>query len=166
MAQAMKEISAPKKPAVTLKAGQRAPDFKLLSDTGKEVHLSDYRGKKVILYFYPKDNTPGCTKESCAFSRGFSQIRRRGAIVLGVSTDSVETHRNFKQKYELTFPLLADENKEVVLAYGVWREKSLYGRKYMGLERTTFVIDEDGKISKIFTNVQVDGHFDEVLEVL
>lgn len=166
MVQAMKEVSAPKKPAVTLKNGQRAPDFKLLSDTGKEVRLSDYRGKKVILYFYPKDNTPGCTKESCAFSQGFSQIRRRGAVVLGVSTDSVESHRNFKQKYELTFPLLADENKEVVLSYGVWREKSLYGKKYMGLERTTFVIDEDGKITKIFSKVQVDGHFDQVLEVL
>ncbi len=149
-----------------LKAGQKAPEFKMLSDGGKWVSLSDFRGKKVVLYFYPKDNTPGCTRESCAFRDGLAEIKRRGAVVLGVSIDSVASHKSFREKYRFNFPLLSDSSKEVVLAYRVWKEKSLYGRKYMGLERATFIIDEEGQIAKIFPKVQVDGHFEEVLAAL
>ncbi len=152
--------------SVELKIGQKAPDFELLSDEGKPVRLSDLRGKKVVLYFYPKDNTPGCTRESCSFRDGLAQIRRKNAVVLGVSTDSVSSHQGFKEKFGLNFPLLSDAAKEVVQAYGAWKEKSMYGKKYMGLERTTVVIDEEGKIVKIYPKVQVDGHFEEVLAAL
>ena len=149
-----------------LKAGQKAPAFTLLNDQGKKVSLSDYRGKKVILYFYPRDNTPGCTRESCSFRDGLSEIKGKEGVVLGVSTDSVASHKGFKQKYALNFPLLSDPEKKMSQAYGVWKQKSLYGRKYMGLDRTTFLIDENGKISKVFPKVQVDGHLDEVLAAL
>ena len=149
-----------------VKAGKKAPEFKLLSDEGKRVSLSDFRGKKVVLYFYPKDNTPGCTRESCAFRDGFTEMKRRGAVVLGVSVDSVASHKSFREKYRLNFPLLSDSNKEMVHAYRVWKEKSLYGKRYMGLERTTFIIDEKGRIAKIFPKVQVDGHFEEVMAAL
>lgn len=149
-----------------LKIGGKAPEFTLLNDEGKKVSLSDFRGKKVILYFYPRDNTPGCTRESCAFRDSLSEIKRRGGAVLGVSTDSVPSHRSFKQKYALNFPLLSDADKKVVHAYGIWKQKSLYGRKYMGLERSTFLINEEGNISKIFPKVQVDGHLEETLAVL
>lgn len=149
-----------------LKIGSKAPDFKVLTDEEKEVSLSDFRGKKIVLYFYPKDNTPGCTRESCSFRDGLSQIKRKGAVVLGVSPDSVKSHQKFKQDQTLNFPLLSDSEKKLVQAYSVWKEKSLYGRKYMGVERTTFLIDEEGRIARIFPRVKVDGHFEEVLAVL
>src|SRR4026207_2300067 len=149
-----------------LKVGQRAPDFTVLNDKGEKVKLSDFKGKKVVLYFYPKDDTPGCTKEACAFRDGIDEIKGKGAVVIGVSTDSVESHKKFKSKFDLNFPLLADTDKKIVEAYGTWKEKSMYGKKYMGIERTTFVIDENGMISHIFPKVKVDEHYDEVLKAL
>ncbi len=149
-----------------VKIGDRAPDFKLDSAGGSSVRLSDFRGKKVILYFYPKDDTSGCTREACSFQENLSQLKKKGAIVLGVSADSVVSHEKFSGKYDLTFPLLSDETKEVCKAYDVWKEKSMYGRKYMGIERTTFVIDEKGVVKNIFSKVKVDGHTKEVLAVL
>lgn len=146
-----------------LKVGQKAPPFTLLDDNGQKVRLSEFKGKKVVLYFYPKDDTPGCTKEACAFRDGIDDLRESGAVVLGVSADSVESHKKFSTKYDLNFPLLSDGDKKALRAYGVWKEKSLYGRKFMGIERTTFVIDEAGKISYIFPKVKVDGHLEDVL---
>ncbi len=155
-----------KKPAGELKVGDKAPDFMIPDYDGKDVALSSFRGKKVVLYFYPKDNTPGCTKEACSFRDGHPEIKKRGAVVLGVSVDSVGSHIKFRDKYQLNFPLLSDVNKEVVQAYGVWKEKSLYGRKFMGIERTTFIINEEGRIARIFPKVKVDDHLEEVLEAL
>lgn len=155
-----------KKTAGELKVGDKAPDFLISDDDGKEVALSSFRGKKVVLYLYPKDNTPGCTKEACSFRDGHAEIKKLGAVVLGVSVDSVSSHIKFREKYQLNFPLLSDVNKEVVQAYGVWKEKSLYGRKFMGIERTTFIIDEKGKIATIFPKVKVDKHLEEVLKAL
>ena len=132
------------------KVGQKAPDFTLLDDSGNKVKLGDLKGKKVVLYFYPKDDTPGCTKEACAFRDGIAQIKKKGAVVLGVSADSVESHKKFKDKFSLNFPLLADPERKAIEDYGTWKEKSMYGKKYMGIERTTFIIDGDGKISHIF----------------
>ena len=149
-----------------LTVGQKAPDFTALNDNGEKVKLSDLKGKKVVLYFYPKDDTPGCTKEACAFRDGIDAIKKRGAMVIGVSVDSVESHKKFKNKFDLNFPLLADPDKKIVDTYGTWKEKSMYGKKYMGIERTTFIIDEQGKISHIFPKVKVDQHYDEVLHVL
>jgi len=155
------------KPASSdLKVGQKAPDFTVMDDKGEKVKLADLKGKKVVLYFYPKDDTPGCTKEACAFRDGIDRIKKSGAVVLGVSADSVESHKKFKNKFDLNFPLLADTEKKMIEAYGVWKEKSMYGKKYMGIERTTFVIDENGKIAHIFPKVKVDQHYDEVLEAL
>jgi peroxiredoxin Q/BCP len=154
-------------PAPTrVREGDSAPDFRALTDEGSEVSLSDFRGKKVVLYFYPKDDTPGCTKEACAFRDGIAQIQERGAVVLGVSIDSVESHRQFKEKYQLNFPLLSDTEKRIVQDYGVWKEKSMYGRTFMGIERTTFVIDEEGRVKRIFPQVDVNIHYDEVLAQL
>ena len=149
-----------------MKVGQKAPEFTVEDDTGKKVKLSDFKGKKVVLYFYPKDDTPGCTKEACNFRDGISKITKEGAVVLGVSPDDVKSHKKFKDKFELNFPLLADSDKKIVEAYDVWKEKSMYGKTYMGVERTTFIIDESGKISHIFPKVKVDQHYDEVLEAL
>jgi thioredoxin-dependent peroxiredoxin len=149
-----------------MKVGQKAADFSVVDDFGKTVKLSDFKGKKVVLYFYPKDDTPGCTKEACNFRDGIAEIRKHGAVVLGVSADSVESHKKFKKKFDLNFQLLADTDRKIVESYGVWKEKSMYGKKYMGIERTTFVIDEDGKISHIFPKVKVDEHYDEVLAAL
>lgn len=146
--------------------GQKAPDFTLPSTEGKSVSLKDFRGKKIVLYFYPKDMTPGCTAEACSFRDNFSVLRRKEAEVIGVSADDVDSHRKFTGKYELPFLLLSDVKKEVVKAYGVWKQKSLYGRKFMGIERTTFIIDEKGKIVRIFSRVKVDGHTEEVLKAL
>ncbi len=149
-----------------VKIGQKAPAFSLPNQDGKIVRLSDFKGKKVVLYFYPKDDTPGCTKESCAFRDGLEEIHSSGAVVLGISADSVDSHKKFVKKFNLNFPLLSDETKAVVQAYGVWKEKSLYGRKFMGIERTTFIIDEHGKFDDIFQKVKVDGHLEEVLAEL
>lgn len=149
-----------------LRAGQKAPNFTLLSDTGEKISLKDFRGKKVVLYFYPKDDTPGCTKEACSFRDNMNRILERGAVVIGVSADSVESHKKFKEKYNLNFPLLSDEKHKVLEKYGVWKERILYGKKFMGTERTTFIIDESGKIAHIFRKVKVDGHTEEVLKKL
>ena len=149
-----------------LRIGQTAPAFTLPDGTGKKVSLSNFKGKKVVLYFYPKDDTPGCTKEACSFRDGLGEIKKNKAVVLGVSADSVESHKKFLEKYQLNFPLLSDQEKKVVQAYGVWKEKSLYGRKFMGIERSTFVIDEAGKIAMIFPKVKVDSHLEEVLSEL
>jgi peroxiredoxin Q/BCP len=149
-----------------LKPGDNAPSFTLPTGDGKEVSLSDLKGKKVVLYFYPKDDTPGCTREACSFRDGFSRIKKKGAVILGVSPDDPESHARFAEKYGLPFTLVSDEKRELVKKYGVWKERSMYGRKFMGIERTTFIIDEKGRISHIFPKVKVDGHFDEVLEAL
>ncbi len=149
-----------------LKEGDKAPDFTTKDDQGNKVSLKDLRGKKVVLYFYPKDNTPGCTKEACDFRDNFARIQRKGAIVLGVSPEGEKSHTKFKSKFELTFPLLVDQDKTLVNAYGVWQKKSLYGRLFMGVVRTTFIIDEHGKLAKIFPKVKVAGHVDAVLEAL
>ena len=155
-----------KKSSRVLKAGDPAPEFNLPSDEGKPVSLSGLRGKKVVIYFYPKDNTPGCTRESCAFRDGLAQVKRKGAVVLGVSADSVESHRKFKEKQGLNFPLLSDPERKALEAYGVWQEKSLYGRKFMGIVRTTYIIDGKGNVSRVFPKVRVDGHVQEVLAAL
>lgn len=148
-----------------LTEGDQAPDFTLPTTGGKSVTLSDYEGKKkVVLYFYPKDDTPGCTKEACFFRDVQSEFEAVGAVILGVSVDSPASHERFASKYHLLFPLLADEEHEVVEAYGVWKEKSNYGQTYMGTERTTFAIDSAGVIRKIWPKVKVEGHIDEVLD--
>lgn len=153
-------------PPVQLKEGDTAPDFSAATDEGKTVSLKDFRGRKVVLYFYPKDDTPGCTVEACSFRDGISEIRAKRAEVLGVSVDGVDSHRKFKTKYSLNFPLLADTEKKLVNAYGVWKEKNMYGRTYMGTARMTFLIDENGKIQKIFPKVDVKAHSNEVLQAL
>ena len=151
---------------MSLTMGAKAPDFSLRTGTGETVRLSDFRGRRVVLYFYPKDDTSGCTAEACAFRDGIGKLKARGAVVLGVSVDSVESHQRFKQKYALNFPLLSDADKQAVQAYGVWKQKSMYGRTYMGIERTTFLIDEQGRLAKIFPKVKVDQHYAEVLAAL
>lgn len=148
------------------KPGAKAPAFKLSDDSGKAVSLSDFKGRKVILYFYPKDSTPGCTTESCDFRDNVNRFAKSGAAVLGLSADSVASHQRFKAKYGLNFPLLSDPDHKALDAYGVWQEKSLYGRKFMGIVRTTFIIDEDGRIARVFPRVKVGGHVDEVLAAL
>ena len=149
-----------------LKEGDKAPDFTATATDGPQVSLSDLKGKNVILYFYPRDDTPGCTKESCAFRDVFSKFKEKGAVVLGVSVDSVKSHTKFTEKYTLPFPLLADEDKSIVHAYGVWGEKSFLGRKYMGTHRVTFLIGGDGRIRKIWPKVKPEAHAKEVLEFL
>ena len=146
--------------------GEMAPDFELQTDSGESVRLSEYRGKPVVLYFYPKDNTSGCTTEACDFRDNLAAIKKKGAIVLGVSPDGEKSHRNFKEKFSLTFPLIVDEDKSICEAYGVWREKSMYGRKYMGIVRSTFLIDEKGKIAAIWDKVKVTNHVKEILAAL
>lgn len=149
-----------------LKEGDRAPAFNVMADTGDKIALKDLKGKPVVVYFYPKDMTPGCTQESCDFRDDYSAFKRAGAVVLGVSKDPVESHKKFKEKHSLPFPLLADVDGKMCEAYGVWQEKSLYGRKFMGIVRTTVVIGPDGKIAKIFPKVKVKGHVAEVLDVV
>ena len=148
---------------VILKIGQKAPSFSLPDQDGKIVQLTDYKGKKVVLLFYPKDDTPGCTKEVCSFRDGIDEIHGSRAVVFGISGDSVNSHKKFFRKFNLNFPLLSDESRKILEAYGVWKEKSLYGKKFMGIERTTFIIDECGKIDDIFSKVKVDNHLEEVL---
>ncbi len=150
-----------------LSEGQKAPDFTLPTTGGKTISLADFAGQKtVVLYFYPKDDTPGCTKEACFFRDIRAEFKAAGAEILGVSVDSVKSHEKFAQKYHLPFPLLADEDKSVVTAYGVWKEKSNYGKTYMGTERTTFAIDKQGIVRKIWPKVSVEGHVDEVLDFM
>jgi peroxiredoxin Q/BCP len=149
-----------------LKEGAKAPAFSLPSDDGSTVALKDLKGKKVVLYFYPKDDTSGCTTEACEFRDSWAAVKRKGAVVLGVSPDGVKSHGKFKQKYDLPFPLLADEDHAVAEAYGAWGEKSMYGRKYFGILRTTFVIDESGRVAKVFEKVKPKGHAAEVLAAL
>jgi thioredoxin-dependent peroxiredoxin len=149
-----------------LKVGQKAPDFTLPSGEGKIFSLKDFLGKKIVLYFYPKDDTTGCTKEACSFESNLTSIKKKKAVVIGVSADSVGSHAKFAEKYGLSFPLLSDEKKNMSKAYGVWKEKSMYGRTYLGIERTTVVIDEQGIVLHIFNKVKVDGHTNEVLAVL
>jgi thioredoxin-dependent peroxiredoxin len=141
-----------------------APDFTTTNQTGEPIKLSDYRGKRVVLYFYPKDDTPGCTKEACSFRDADDVYAKKNIKVFGVSTDSEKSHQKFISKYNLPFDLLADTDKEIVNAYGVYGEKSMYGKKYTGINRTTFLIDEHGKIVKVFKKINVSEHASEVLE--
>jgi peroxiredoxin Q/BCP len=150
----------------SLKINDKAPSFTLLSTEGKEISLDDFKGKKVVLYFYPKDDTPGCTKEACSFRDNLARVKKKGAVVFGISADAVKSHQKFTEKYDLNFPLLSDETKEILNAYGVWKKKSFMGKSYMGIERTTFIIDEQGMVVFIFPKVKVDGHVDEILQVL
>lgn len=150
----------------SLTVGQKAPDFTLQDDRGQLVRLSNFRGRKVVLYFYPEDDTPACTREACAFRDHFGDIQLHGAVILGVSPDSVESHRRFKARYHLNFPLLSDPERKVLKAYDVWQEKTMFGRTYMGVVRSTFIIDENGRIAKIFPKVKVDGHAEQVVAAL
>lgn len=149
-----------------MKVGDKAPGFELKDAEDKKVKLSDFKGKKVVLYFYPKDMTPGCTIESCSFRDNHQKFKKLGAEILGVSADDGESHKKFSEKYNLPFTLLSDVDKKVLNKYGVWKEKSFLGKKFVGIERTTFVIDEDGRIEKIFPKVKVVGHWKEVLDSL
>ncbi len=146
--------------------GSKAPDFTAPIDGGATLSLSDLLGKKVVLYFYPKDNTSGCTKEACDFRDNMERLTSAGAVVVGVSPDSVASHNKFRAGHDLNFHLVADTEKVISTAYGVWVEKSMYGRKYMGVERSTFVIDEQGAISHVFRKVSVPGHVDKVIDML
>jgi thioredoxin-dependent peroxiredoxin len=146
--------------------GKPAPDFELTSDSGETVRLSSLRGKPVVLYFYPKDDTPGCTKQACGIRDAYGEFERAGAVVLGVSPDDESSHVKFKEKYALPFTLLADPGHEVADEYGVWGEKKYMGRSYMGVDRSTFVIGEDGTVKKVLQNVKPDTHADDVLAVL
>jgi thioredoxin-dependent peroxiredoxin len=149
-----------------LEVGKKAPSFKLKNQDGKVISLSDLKGKKVVLYFYPKDDTPGCTKEASSFRDEFPKFGSLNAVILGVSPDSAESHKKFIAKYKLPFDLLSDENKEVLEKYEVWKEKNNYGKIYMGVERTTYIIDENGLITKIFNHVKVEGHSAAIQEAL
>ena len=149
-----------------IEAGQKAPAFSLKATDGSTVKLSDLKGQPVVLYFYPKDDTPGCTKEACAFRDRQKDLEKLGAKVLGVSPDDIDSHQKFTDKFKLNFPLLADTNHKVAEKYGAWREKNRYGKKFMGIQRSTFVIDADGRVTKVWKAVRVDGHDDKVLEEL
>ncbi len=149
-----------------LKIGDFAPNFELLNQDGVKIALKDFIGKKVILYFYPKDNTPGCTSESCDFSTLYEKFHTKNAVILGISPDSIKSHEKFIQKYHLNQTLLSDENKEVCKAYGAWGLKKNYGKEYEGLLRSTFIIDEEGKIAQIYSPVRVKDHALKVLEGL
>ncbi|MCI0423996.1 MAG: thioredoxin-dependent thiol peroxidase, partial [Acidobacteria bacterium] len=149
-----------------LEAGAKAPDFDTTDQNGKEVTLKDYRGKRVVLYFYPKDDTPGCAKEACAFRDHFAEFKKLGVEILGVSVDNATSHKTFAEKFKLPFTLLADTNQKIVEAYGVWGEKTLYGRKYMGTNRVTYLINESGYIAAVFPKVKPEEHADEILALL
>ena len=148
------------------KIGNKAPDFTLLDESGEKVKLSALKGKKVVLYFYPKDNTSGCTKEACAFRDGKAGFDKKNAVILGVSPDSGKSHQNFIAKFDLPFRLLVDADRAVAEKYGVYQEKTMYGKKVMGIVRSTFLIDEDGRLAREWRKVKVDGHVDEVLAAL
>jgi peroxiredoxin Q/BCP len=149
-----------------IEEGKKAPAFTLTADDGTKVRLADLAGSPVVLYFYPKDDTPGCTREACAFRDLKKELKKMGATVLGVSADTVESHVKFRDKYELNFPLLADIDHKVAEKYGAWREKNMYGKKSMGIQRSTFLIDATGKVAKVWKRVSVDGHDQQVLEAL
>ncbi|MFZ9088771.1 MAG: thioredoxin-dependent thiol peroxidase [Planctomycetaceae bacterium] len=149
-----------------IEPGKKAPAFSVRATDGSLVRLSSFKGKAVVLYFYPKDDTPGCTREACAFRDRLKEIEDLGAVVLGVSADSVEKHVKFTEKYSLTFPLLADTEHEIAEKYGAWREKNMYGKVSMGIQRSTFIIDGDGKVAKLWKRVSVDGHDQQVIDFL
>jgi thioredoxin-dependent peroxiredoxin len=149
-----------------LSVGDEAPQLKLKDEQGRAVGLADFRGRKVVLYFYPRDLTPGCTKEACAFQEDLAEFEKRNAAVLGVSTDDSRSHQRFRQKYNLQFPLLTDAEHETAESYGVWQEKNMYGRKVWGIKRATFIIDEQGRIRRIFNKVSPAEHSREVLDAL
>ena len=149
-----------------LDVGDKAPAFSLEDQSGKTVKLSDFKGRKVVVYFYPKDGTPGCTREACAFRDEHSALQKAGAVVLGISPDSGPSHAKFAGKYKLSFPLLADTDHSVSEKFGAWGEKTLYGRKFMGIIRSTFLVDEAGKVARVWPKVKVDGHVDQVLEAV
>ena len=155
-----------KAPELKLKEGDKAPAFDVETSGGGRLSLADFKGQNVILYFYPKDDTPGCTKEACAFRDGYADFKKRGAVILGVSTDPVKSHDKFVEKFKLPFTLLADTEKKIVEAYGVWGEKVFMGRKYLGTHRVTFLIGPDGKIKKIWPTVKPEEHAAEVLAAL
>ena len=154
------------KPDIKLKEGDLAPDFSAMTNGGGKISLAELKGKNVILYFYPKDDTSGCTKEACAFRDGFAEFKKRGAVILGVSPDSVKSHDKFVKKFNLPFTLLSDEDKKIVEAYGVWGMKIFWGRKYLGTHRVTFLIGPDGRIKKIWPNVKPEEHSAEVMAAL
>lgn len=149
-----------------MQVGDKAPDFSLPDQDSRIVALKDLKGKTVVLYFYPKDNTPGCTQEACDFRDSLAKFKKRDIVVIGVSPDSVASHEKFAGKFELSFPLLSDDGRKLANAYGVYKEKNMYGKKVMGVERTTFIIGPDGTIQKIFPKVKVDGHIALILESL
>jgi peroxiredoxin Q/BCP len=149
-----------------IEAGEKAPAFTLTADDGKKVRLSDLKGGPVVVYFYPRDDTPGCTREACAFRDQKLGLNKLGATVLGISTDSTASHEKFRDKYELNFPLLSDPEHAVAEKYGAWREKNMYGKKSMGIQRSTFLIDADGKVAKVWKAVKVDGHDEQVVAAL
>jgi peroxiredoxin Q/BCP len=155
-----------KVPELKLKEGDDAPAFTAFTSGGGRVSLADFKGRNVILYFYPRDDTPGCTKEACAFRDHFAEFKKKGAVVLGVSTDPVKSHDKFVEKFKLPFTLLADEDKAIVQAYGAWGQKSFMGRKYLGTHRVTFLIGPDGKIKRIWPTVKPEEHAEEVLAAL
>jgi peroxiredoxin Q/BCP len=145
-----------------LKQGDKAPEFSLPDQEGEMHSLSDYKGRRVLLYFYPKDDTPGCTTEACNFRDSYEEMEKRGLTILGVSADTVKSHRTFADKYKLPFPILADEDRKVINAYGVWQKKKFMGREYMGIVRTSFLIDEKGRIEKVYADVKAAKHAEEV----
>lgn len=149
-----------------LEVGMKAPEFTLKNQDGEDISLSSFLGKKVVLYFYPKDNTPGCTKQACGFSERVSEYGEKNAIVLGISKDSVASHKRFAEKYELSFPILSDSELEVIQAYDVWKEKNMYGKKVMGVVRSTYIIDENGMIEQAFSNVKAAENPEKMLEAL
>ncbi len=149
-----------------LNEGQKAPDFTLKNEQNQDVSLKDFKGKKVVLYFYPKDNTPGCTKEACSFRDVYDEILAAGAVVIGISKDKTSSHEKFILKFNLPFHLLSDPENTVIEKYGVWQEKKMYGKTYMGIVRSTYIIDENGIILKVFPKVKPDQHGKEVLELL
>jgi peroxiredoxin Q/BCP len=148
-----------------LKEGMKAPDFKGTDQDGKEVKLSDFAGKKLVLYFYPKDNTPGCTAEACNLRDNYTELLKKGFAVVGISADNEKSHKGFAEKYSLPFPLIADTSKKILDDYGVWKEKSLYGKTFLGIVRTTFIIDEKGIIEKIITKVETSAHTEQIFKV-
>lgn len=151
---------------MTLNIGDPAPHFSMLDGEGNTHNLSDYKGKKLIIYFYPRDNTPGCTQESCDFRDNFPDFKKLNTAILGVSKDSAKSHQKFTAKYDFPFPLLVDEDTKLCQAFGSWVEKSMYGKKYMGIDRSTFLIDESGKIQHMWRKVKVKNHIAEILDVL